>query len=280
MRVHHLNCGSMRMPGNAHVVCHVLLLETDTGLALVDTGFGLHDIADPKRRLGPYRHIIRPALDATQTAIRQVEALGWQREDVCNIILTHLDLDHIGGLADFPDARVHVTTAEADGAIHHPSWRERIRYQARQWAHGPHLVEHHAAGDCWRGFADAEQLTQVDPGIVLVSLPGHTRGHAAVAIDTGDRWLLHAGDSFYHHSTLDHLGRQPLSVTIQERLVAYNDRVACHNRARLLELHTRAEPDLDIFSAHDATMLQRMQHPSRNDDNTNDRNGLPDNTPT
>lgn len=280
MRVHHLNCGTMRMRGNAPLVCHVLLLETDNGLVLVDTGFGLHDIADPKRRLGPYRHVIRPVLDATQTAIRQIEALGWQRDDVRNIVLTHLDIDHIGGLADFPAARVHVTAAEADGAIHHPSWRERIRYRPHQWAHGPHLVEHQATGDTWRGFPAAEQLTQVDPGIVLVALPGHTRGHAAVAVDTGDGWLLHAGDAFYHHSTLDHLGRQPLSVTIQERLVAYNDRTASRNRARLMELHTRAEPALHIFSAHDATMLHRMQHPCRNDDTTNDRKGLPYDTPT
>ena len=52
MKVHHLNCGTMRMPTVPTLVSHVLLLETDAGLVLVDTGFGLEDIAGLARRLG------------------------------------------------------------------------------------------------------------------------------------------------------------------------------------------------------------------------------------
>lgn len=37
MKVHHLNCGTMRPPGTPTLVCHVLLVETDNGLVLVDT---------------------------------------------------------------------------------------------------------------------------------------------------------------------------------------------------------------------------------------------------
>ena len=36
--VHHLNCGTMNMPG-APLVCHVLLVETANALVLVDAGF-------------------------------------------------------------------------------------------------------------------------------------------------------------------------------------------------------------------------------------------------
>ena len=46
MKVHHLNCGTMQMP-TAPMVCHVLLVETDNGLVLVDSGFGTHDCDDP-----------------------------------------------------------------------------------------------------------------------------------------------------------------------------------------------------------------------------------------
>ena len=59
MKVHHLNCGTMHMP-TAPLVCHVLLVETDGGLVLVDTGFGLQDIADPGRRIGPQRFVLMP----------------------------------------------------------------------------------------------------------------------------------------------------------------------------------------------------------------------------
>jgi hypothetical protein len=62
MRIHHLNTGTMCPIGRrfvngtgsifqrARMVCHCLLVETNDGLALVDTGIGLDDIA--RRGLG------------------------------------------------------------------------------------------------------------------------------------------------------------------------------------------------------------------------------------
>ncbi|MGW0950342.1 MBL fold metallo-hydrolase, partial [Streptomyces sp. NPDC002623] len=78
MKVRHLNCGTMHPPG-ARLVCHVLLIETANGLVLVDSGYGLDDIADPKRRVGPARRFIRPVFDPEETAARQVEKLGFRR---------------------------------------------------------------------------------------------------------------------------------------------------------------------------------------------------------
>ena len=57
MKVHHLNCGTMNMP-TAPMVSHVLLIETDNGLVLVDSGYGTDDCADPKR-VGPTRHPLK-----------------------------------------------------------------------------------------------------------------------------------------------------------------------------------------------------------------------------
>ena len=66
MKVHHLNCGSMRLP-TYPLVCHVLLAEAEHGLVLVDSGFGAGDCADPRRRIGPVRRLTRPALSRTET---------------------------------------------------------------------------------------------------------------------------------------------------------------------------------------------------------------------
>jgi glyoxylase-like metal-dependent hydrolase (beta-lactamase superfamily II) len=60
-------------------------------------------------------------LSHNETAVRQIEELGFGAADVRHIVLTHFDLDHIGGLADFPDAEVHLTAGEARGSVHAPS---------------------------------------------------------------------------------------------------------------------------------------------------------------
>jgi glyoxylase-like metal-dependent hydrolase (beta-lactamase superfamily II) len=47
------------------------------------------------------------------------------------------------------------------------------------------------------GFEAVRDLDGLPPEILLVPLAGHTWGHSAVAIDTGDGWLLHAGDAYF-----------------------------------------------------------------------------------
>ncbi|MFC4072613.1 MBL fold metallo-hydrolase [Actinoplanes subglobosus] len=258
MRVHHLNCGTMRparTPGG--LVCHVLLVETDDGLLLVDSGFGLRCATDPARRIGTARHLIKPVLDVSETASRQVERLGHDPAAVRDIVLTHFDADHSGGLADFPQARVHLTAAESDAAQRPRTFTERHRYPPAQREHGPDLVEHHPeAGDVWRGFASA---TEIRPGVVLIALPGHTRGHAAVAVDAGDRWILHAGDAFYHRGQIDGSTPSPRMLVASERMIAYDRGLVAANHARLAELWAAAAPDLMIVNAHDPELLRRAQ---------------------
>jgi glyoxylase-like metal-dependent hydrolase (beta-lactamase superfamily II) len=256
VKVHHLNCGTMNMP-TAPMVCHVLLVETENGLVLVDSGFGSHDCLDPAKRVGPTRHVVRPSFDHVETAAHQIERLGFRREDVRHIVITHLDVDHIGGLSDFPDADVHVTVAEALGAIRSPSWREKIRYRSAQWAHGPKLVEHHPHGEKWRGFAAATELDEISPGIALIALPGHSRGHACVAVDAGHRWVLHCGDAFYHYGTLDGKSHVPRALTVMESFIAWDLKKVRDNHARLAELYERQDPDLFVVCSHDPTLFER-----------------------
>lgn len=242
------------LPGLS-LVCHVLLVETENGLVLVDTGFGTADCAEPATRMGFFRHVSRPALRSTETAARQIEALGWRTEDVRHIVVTHFDLDHIGGIADFPHATIHVTADEVYGAMRNPSRSERIRYRPVQWSHGPRIAEHRPAGEAWRGFAAAQPLEEIDPGIVLIPMPGHSRGHAGVAVDAGHRWVLHAGDAFYHRGAIDCRNRVPLPLRAQEKFAVFDGKQLRDNQARLAELYARRDPDLLIVCAHDPEMF-------------------------
>jgi glyoxylase-like metal-dependent hydrolase (beta-lactamase superfamily II) len=237
------------------IVCHVLLVETDNGLVLVDTGHGSHDCDDPAR-VGPTRFLFRPALDHAETAVRQVERLGFTRDDVRHIVVTHFDMDHIGGISDFPEAQIHATAAEVLGAVRAPTTQEKFRFRSAQWAHGPKLVEHNPDGEKWRGFAAAKELTEISPGIVLISLPGHTRGHACIAVDAGHRWVLHCGDAFYHPGTIDGVSPVPRGIKAIEPLLAFDRKRVRDNHLRLAELYRRQEPDLLMVCAHDKSLLE------------------------
>ncbi len=270
MKVHHLNSGTMRPFGGklvdgkgsafsaATLVCHVLLLETDDGLVLVDSGMGLEDVRNPGPTLAwHWRLMSRPVLDERETALRQVEALGFRAVDVRHIVLTHLDLDHAGGLRDFPNAEVHVLQEELDSALRPgKTGNDRTRYPDGQWSHGPKWVTHEPHGEQWFGF---DGVREFRPDILLVPLIGHTRGHTGVAVNTGSGWLLHAGDSYMYHGEM----RTPPNSTpalrfMQSRMDTVRE-LRLSNQDRLRDLVRNHGDEIDVFSAHDAAELARHQ---------------------
>lgn len=233
------------------MVCHVLLIEADDGLILVDTGIGLQDIAHPGPRLGLFRHVLRPALDPAETALRQVEAMGYRASDVRHILLTHADPDHVGGISDFPDAVVHLPALEMQAMNHPATLLDRMRYRPAQWDHQPNvsLVDH--GQQIWRGIPGARQMIEVNEAIWSVPLPGHSRGQAGYAIDTGAGWLLHAADAFYDIGAISSPDeRAPLIEWASEALLA--DDCSLMGRMRLaLHRLSRDAADLEILCAHD-----------------------------
>jgi glyoxylase-like metal-dependent hydrolase (beta-lactamase superfamily II) len=273
MRVHHLNCATMcplsarlingrgGLLTRARMVCHCLLVETDDGLVLVDTGLGLKDIADPNRQLGrSFVSVIHPRLDPDESAVHQVSRLGFQPQDVRHIIVTHLDLDHAGGLPDFPDAQVHVFAAEHEAAMARRTLNERMRYRPGQWAHHPLWTLHSLAGERWFGF-DCVQTLNNNPDLLLVPVQGHSRGHCAVAVRTPETWLLHCGDAYYFHGQMDRGNPScPLGLKIFQRLQRidrmYGD-LLVHNQERLRALARERTSELQMFCCHDAVELDR-----------------------
>ncbi|MEV4529655.1 MBL fold metallo-hydrolase [Streptosporangium sp. NPDC049304] len=275
MRIHHLNCGTMRPIGGrlvsgtgslltyARNVCHCLLIETDDGLVLVDTGLGMGDVRDPGRLNTVFRRLVRPVLSAEETAVHQVVRLGYEPGDVRHIVLTHLDFDHAGGLGDFPNAKVHLYATELEAARRPLTILERSRYHTSHWAHGPDWVTHAAGGDDWFGFSAVRDLPGLPPSILLVPLAGHTRGHAGVAVDTGHsdhgtaRWLLHAGDAYFNHAQMASTPSCPPATDLFQTLMQDDRATRLDNLHRLNELARTGA--VDIFCAHDKTELDRAR---------------------
>ena len=264
MKVHHLNLCTMCPFGGrllsggersifspGEMVAHVLLIETPRdGLVLVDTGMGLDDVRSPNERIGRvFLMLSRPTLREEDTAVRQVERLGFSRRDVRHVIVTHLDVDHAGGLPDFPDAKVHVHRREHAAAMAPQTFNERQRYSKAQLAHGPKWELHEDGGDRWFGL---DGLKVIADDILLVPLPGHTRGHSAVAVRVGSspEWLLHCGDAYFSHLEKDDAARCPPILRHFQSAVAADNKIRRANAARIRDLHREHGQAVQVFSAH------------------------------
>lgn len=267
MRIHHLSCGSLcphggRLLGGeggllstAEIVCHCLAIESDDGLVLVDTGFGMGDAEDPGR-LGPFFRLMNAKPRPETTALRRLEALGFAAADVRHIVATHLDPDHSGGLPDFPDAEVHVLSAELDAALS-PGLRDRPRYPGVHWTHSPRWVRHAVGGDEWFGFASVRVLPASGAEVALVPLHGHSRGHTGVAIRTNAGWLLHCGDTYFNHGEVERPPSCPPGLRLFQNLTAADNRARKANQERLRELAAGHAGEIAFVCSHDPHDLER-----------------------
>lgn len=245
-RIHHINCGRLFVPGYPTVVCHCLLLDDAGSLALVDAGIGLLEVKDPDGRLG--RQLIELAgfqFNEPDTAVRRIEKLGHSPEAVRHIILTHADPDHAGGLADFPNADVHVSQEELD-QLQSDHWR----YVPAQFEHGPRWTPHGESDRDWFGLKARPLGLNFSSEVLLVPLFGHTLGHCGVAIQQGGRWLLHVGDAYYLKAELD-VDDHPVSAMAAQR--ADDDASRRASLAHLRRLHRDHADEIEMVGYHDVS---------------------------
>ena len=239
----HLNFGWLHAPPFPPACCHCLMLSEGDQVVLVDTGIGLQDIADPLERIGRDA-IAAPGFQflSSATAARQLAELGHPPHAVTDIVLTHCDPDHVGGLSDFPHANVHLSAEElANVESGNP------RYRPQQFAPPPR----------WRVYRDDDAdffnlpsrtvATALNTDVRLVPLPGHTAGHCGVAARDGESWVLHVGDAYYLRAELSELNHP---VDELAALRADNDALRRESLAQLRELHKRAAGSLSMFGYH------------------------------
>lgn len=252
MEIHHMNCGTLRpIIMNMESLVYCLLVETSNGLVLVDTGFGTRDYNLPSPKMNFFLNWMGVPRDPEETAIRQVQRLGFQPEDVKDIIQTHMHIDHAGGLADFPWTRVHIYLKEHE-AIQNPKGLMEFAYVKEHWAHGPNWVVHRGPLVDWYGLDAIPAIKTEEADFLLIPLPGHTRGHCGVAIGKPGNWLLHCGDaaSPYHHgSDLHERGKPAYKLDFLPGWLA-SDILGGHTH-RLRALLEEHGDEIQAVSAHD-----------------------------
>jgi glyoxylase-like metal-dependent hydrolase (beta-lactamase superfamily II) len=280
MRVHHLNCvsscplGGRLMDGRTTSVlhrgelcCHCLLVETDQGLVLVDTGYGLRDVRNPRSRLSSFfLAMLSPDFREEMTAVRQIENLGFHASDVRHVVLTHLDFDHAGGLDDFPNATVHMLEQERDYAMQQKTWLDRQRFRPQQWSSRNRWKVYRSSNrEKWFGFETVRELDGLPPEILMVPLPGHTHGHAGIAVRTSERWLLQAGDAYFYHQEMN--ASNPWctpGLSFYQTMMEKDRNARLANQDRLRQLRQAHHAEIEIFCAHDPMEYEHLTNQSLN----------------
>ncbi|MDR2248307.1 MBL fold metallo-hydrolase [Acinetobacter sp.] len=266
-KIHHLKCGSMcpvcaplfgQKGLKAEIVCHCLLVETDRGLVLIDTGFGLQDYLHMQQRLGSLvKRLGKIESNLEFSAIQQIQKLGFHPKDVQHIFVTHLDFDHAGGISDFPHATVHVLAAEYNAA-QLPNFKGKLRYRTNQYNHHRYwnFIEYQQ-GEKWFNLEKVKGFPLFQDEILMIPLLGHSAGHCGIAIKQQNQWLLFCGDAYYSHLELNSTNKLR-SLKLIEKTFAEDNNKRLINLKKLQYL-AQHEPNIEIICAHDPYDLRRYQ---------------------
>jgi glyoxylase-like metal-dependent hydrolase (beta-lactamase superfamily II) len=269
--IHHLNCGTIRVPGGhamigtgglfdrAAGVTHCVLVETGEGLLLIDTGMGRQDCLSPTPFMRWMIAVGGFPRDLNETAHAQVQELGYRPEDVRHIALTHFHFDHASGLPDLPQAQVHLYAMEHQAVTQPRDMYERYPYRREHWAHGPNWAVHALEGDEWYGFDCTAYVDLGGAGFCFVPLTGHTRGHSGVALQLNGRWLLHCGDAYTYHGNVDPVyPRHPTCSRLVRMLFHLNKsfrQIGKHSPRLRALLHAHGD-EITLTCSHDPHDLE------------------------
>ncbi len=242
----------------AKATFHCLLIESEKGLILIDSGFGVDDM-EKNRRLSPIYFSLQ--LNVENTAIRQIKKLGYNAKDVKHIIMTHLDCDHAGGLTDFPNAEIHIFHLELKAAMQPKGFIEKNRYRKSLFKHSPKWVVYDTISDNkWYGMDCIRNLKNLPEDIVMIPLAGHTRGHCGVAVKSNDRWLLHTGDAYFYDLQMGTPPETTPGFILLQHIIHINHRAAMKTKKLLWNLANEHKDEIKLFCSHDPSEFEYLSN--------------------
>ncbi len=186
----------LRADGTVPIPYDCLLVRTGERLVLIDAG------------MGPVA-----AMAGAPTAGHLTESLadiGVAPRDIDVVVISHAHADHLGGVVTMNGETAELTYPNARHVMWRTEWEhwtsEGNLLQMEEMFSGPARL-------CLPPIADAGLLELVDeekevlPGIALIAAPGHTPGHIAVAIDSGEEQAIYLADTVLHVREFEHVDR-------------------------------------------------------------------------
>jgi len=235
--------------GVLHIPAVVAVCERDDGsIWLVDAGWSAEVCANPAALGKVWSRLLGVRVRDGDDVATQLRRAGLDPARVEAVVATHLHLDHVGGVADFPNAEI-IATHDEVAAAYRAHWLRGYRREDLDRARRLRLVR--PQDGPLLGFSRTARL---DDEITLLDGPGHTAGHACVLIRSGDDLWLHAGDAAYHRKEMDGAGPGPFA-----RLMAHDARALRRTHKRLLDSERHGSGPRIVLS-HDPETYARLPH--------------------
>ena len=179
---------------------HTWVIEHPEGNILIDTGENKQVnekgyFACDKINGAVYRTILRFSVNAEDELPSLLANINMTPEDIRWVVLTHLHLDHVDGAQFFSQSEFVINKTEYK--VNSPG---HLRCLLPNWFR-PSTIDYTKSR--LPGFDQSFALTK-SKDVLLIPTPGHTYGHQSVVLDTGQQFLVFAGDaSFNQQQVLD-----------------------------------------------------------------------------
>ncbi|HZP41782.1 MAG TPA: N-acyl homoserine lactonase family protein [Candidatus Binatia bacterium] len=215
------------------------LIEHPRGLVLFDTGSHPKVAEDPVAWWGAGATLFRLRMRREDAVDYQLRGLGYQLEDVKYVVISHLHMDHTGGMYMFPNAKFFIGAGELPNA-----------YWPKQYVRSVFCLNDLLPT---RGFdwVELDRDTDLfgDGKLRMLVTPGHTPGNSALVVDLPNRPVILAGDTVQINETFDALAPMPLD---------HDTAAAVQSVVRLKAL--RDATDARVWPSHDPVCWAEFPH--------------------
>src|SRR5262245_58213245 len=130
--------------------------------------------------------------------IDNMKAAGIDPAKITKAMISHFHPDHIFGLMEkgtnaqvFPNAEIVVSAPE------YKFWTDPAVIEKLPEARRPLATRIQATFPTWKNMRQVDGEVEVAPGIRTIKAPGHTPGHVAFHIASGNAQMIYSGDTFY-----------------------------------------------------------------------------------